>query len=753
MQHLDALEDAKDETPEPLSAKPRKFAAMMAGKDHPHREMLFKAVVPSETLEAWLEVGLHRVRKDGATWLEGFAMLPEGYKGCNKDSILITCNTNSCKTYPIAVKPTDETDGQKNRVYYHYTHRKAFESMVRIMSGDHTRVPSKEPTSGKKGLDDLHHHEVVKEDPTLPLCDRVLKQLEEDYRERVPVPTATNRKGEPELFIWEPSQFKSQKMIQQAIHDSPVPPKGFTVKGAKLQEFGDFCIAVSVPHLIVSSTAAAMNYGGCVRIDKEQLHRLQTQGHIRRENIAKKEQAERERKEEQMKAAKKGCWGFLCGWGSSADVPEFWDDVPAVQADDDNDGDGGPRVQRSKRDMKRSKQDEMDTWTKEHLINAKEKKNNDHDGILALEDDHEHEKGKKKGWFGGGRHKKKHHHHKPKKKTVATGITNFATKLAGNFTAKDPELDKIWKEHKEKEQTKVTAQGALQKLKEAKGADTSKYVRPPRGTRVMTAAEREEMEMLARMQAEAEDDDDDGSADDLRDAADADKDATDGEGGETEGDEEGGEGTGKKKRRKRLSVRSTLSTDSKSMAIGKTKSTDSKSSKAMGKTRSGGKKKKKKRKDAKKEGGESGKEQTEDEGGESAAESKSRGSASETERTSDEDGGDASEKEKPETEAETTKAEAEGEKAKKKLEEKPEEAKKKPEAQAQDKQKADTKEEEPKGEAEGKLEAEAAKEKPDAAAKEEKTDAEDEKDKTKTETKKEEQQVQPKPKRRTSIRA
>ncbi|CAJ1364576.1 unnamed protein product [Effrenium voratum] len=96
-----------------LSQRPPRIASLMATKAHPQRELLFKAIHPSDTLEEWMEKGLHRLEEDGEVWLEGFLKLPVAYSGCDKESLLIYAAKTQTQVYPIPLEITEENDGSR----------------------------------------------------------------------------------------------------------------------------------------------------------------------------------------------------------------------------------------------------------------------------------------------------------------------------------------------------------------------------------------------------------------------------------------------------------------------------------------------------------------------------------------------------------------------------------------------------------------------------------------------------------------
>ncbi|CAE7259088.1 mdm2 [Symbiodinium sp. CCMP2456] len=98
---------------ENLSQKPPKMASLMANKDHPQRELLFKAIHPASSLEAWMEKGLRHVEDDEDEWLEGFAVLPTAYKGCNKESLLVYAPGPQTQVYPVPLQLADNDEGIK----------------------------------------------------------------------------------------------------------------------------------------------------------------------------------------------------------------------------------------------------------------------------------------------------------------------------------------------------------------------------------------------------------------------------------------------------------------------------------------------------------------------------------------------------------------------------------------------------------------------------------------------------------------
>ncbi|CAE7248151.1 unnamed protein product, partial [Symbiodinium necroappetens] len=98
---------------ENLSQKPPKMASLMANKDHPQRDLLFKAIHPASSLEAWMEKGLRHVEDDEDEWLEGFAVLPTAYTGCNKESLLVYAPGPQTQVYPVPLQIADNDEGIK----------------------------------------------------------------------------------------------------------------------------------------------------------------------------------------------------------------------------------------------------------------------------------------------------------------------------------------------------------------------------------------------------------------------------------------------------------------------------------------------------------------------------------------------------------------------------------------------------------------------------------------------------------------
>ncbi|CAE7897504.1 unnamed protein product, partial [Symbiodinium sp. KB8] len=101
---------------ENLSQKPPKMASLMANKDHPQRDLLFKAIHPASSLEAWMEKGLRHVEDDEDEWLEGFAVLPTAYTGCNKESLLVYAPGPQTQVYPVPLQIADNDEGIKTAI-------------------------------------------------------------------------------------------------------------------------------------------------------------------------------------------------------------------------------------------------------------------------------------------------------------------------------------------------------------------------------------------------------------------------------------------------------------------------------------------------------------------------------------------------------------------------------------------------------------------------------------------------------------
>ncbi|CAE8607135.1 unnamed protein product [Polarella glacialis] len=329
----------KDGTATGLSKTPHRKTTILPRKNHPLLDQWDIKAKPARTLEDWFAAGLHISGDDDEAYVEGALKLPDGYTGCDKSGITVFWPLAELCIWPICLDFGEDNDGGPLRTLYHYTHKKSFDNFASIVQGAQAESKS----------DYLVH---------------LMKQLQDDYQERVPRPTTTNRKGEPELLEASPSAFDSNREVLLALFDDNVPT-GFSLLGTKFDTFAQCCVAFQVSASVCLTVLSGHPKGAAMRLDKQALAKLNKLAEQRRDHEQKKKEAEAERKKRERKAASWGCLGRLCS-GNTEAMPEYWDELEAGDPAEDT------RVKRDRREIDKRVEQLSQNFYKEHFANQRQ---------------------------------------------------------------------------------------------------------------------------------------------------------------------------------------------------------------------------------------------------------------------------------------------------------------------------------------------------------------------------------------------
>lgn len=489
----------KEERGVALSRKAPRTPTTQPAKGHPQALYLCRLEKPTASLEAWFEAGLMKVFDEGQASINGQKMLPEGYRGCTKDSILVEASKSGVKIFPVRLDVGEVGADTGTRTLYHYTHRGSFDGFLQ------------------------QWHQAQKSLSATQVSNLIFAHLAADYQEREHIATSVNPKGEPELCAIEPGRFDARRDIRKILFGGS-NREGHSLHDTPWEEFADYCIAVRVPATACTPKASHNPEDtSMVIINQETLEALHRREEARRDLVrtrAEEEEAKKQRQEEE-RSKRAGCLSFLFGSGRAPD--EYWDEQKVTERKKQLAPEGQEIIDRPKRQMDHFKKQLANSWTREHYIKVHEKQQHDarrhkeeerqralkqageaarraQEEAAAREPASEPSRRLTLRVAGGEQRVQKSASKKslPQKEEDPPAAGAKAKLAAAPAQRNDAQAAALWKEYKRKEEeSKEVARGALTRIKMQRAVATARAAHEFTGTRSASVREAAALEQAA----------------------------------------------------------------------------------------------------------------------------------------------------------------------------------------------------------------------------------------------------------------